>query len=127
MKFPIRPDARGFCSLTILFGVAATVQASDPAPQADQNPPASSATRTAPTRIGVKSIRSTAKNREPFYPPRSVKNREEGTCYVYLFVDTDGSLRRATIKVLRGRLESCFDAFSINRMMPATLDGKPVG
>ncbi len=64
-----------------------------------------------------------------FYPPLSVKNGEQGTCYVGLFVDTDGSVPAMQLvkSTGYGRLDAaCLEAFEGISLIPATLDGKAV-
>jgi TonB family protein len=110
--------------------MAAPAQAIDPPFQADQTPPASSATETPPIRTHVRlDPKHPPKIGSDFYPPLSVKNGEQGTCYVGLFVDTDGSVPAMQLvkSTGYGGLDgACFEAFKGVSLIPATLNGKPV-
>jgi TonB family protein len=117
-------------SMTMLIALAATVQASDPVPQADQSPPASTSTQAAPSKTPVRmDPKHFPHIGSAFYPPLSVKNGEQGACYVGLFVESDGSVPAMQLLKSSGynRLDgACFEAFDGIPMIPATLDGKAV-
>jgi TonB family protein len=110
--------------------MAAPAQAIDPPTQPDQTPSASSAIQTAATKTHVRiDPNHPPKIGSDFYPPLSVQNGEQGTCYVHLFVEGDGSVPAMQLfkSTGYGRLDSaCIAAFNGVSMIPATLDGKPV-
>ncbi len=63
------------------------------------------------------------------YPEQSKVRGEQGSCAVRMEVDSDGVVRARQLVISTGfaRLDvACVDAFKDARMLPATLDGKPV-
>jgi TonB family protein len=66
---------------------------------------------------------------EEFYPPESRRLQEEGICVVGFEVDPDGHIRATQLLSSSGfpRLnEACLAGFANGRLIPATVDGKPV-
>lgn len=66
---------------------------------------------------------------EDYYPDASKRANEEGRCVVKLTVAADGRIVDQSIESSTGfpRLdEACLKAVRGQRMMPATMDGKPV-
>jgi TonB family protein len=65
-----------------------------------------------------------------FYPPESVRAHEQGKCLVAVFVDRSGVVRASQLRQSTGfpRLDAaCLISVKGQRMLPATLNGKPVG
>ena len=65
-----------------------------------------------------------------FYPPESVIAHEQGKCLVAVFLDRLGLVRAAQLRQSTGfpRLDAaCLISVQGQRMLPATLNGKPVG
>ena|SRR6266853_6258029 len=65
-----------------------------------------------------------------FYPPESVRAHEQGKCLVAVFLDRLGLVRAAQLRQSTGfpRLDAaCLISVQGQRMLPATLNGKPVG
>jgi len=66
---------------------------------------------------------------EDYYPDASKRANEEGRCLVQMTVAADGRVTDATIQQSSGfpRLdEACLKGVKGQRMLPATVDGKPV-
>jgi TonB family protein len=66
---------------------------------------------------------------EEYYPAESRRLQEEGRCVVRIQVDPDGHIRATQLLSSSGfpRLnEACLAAPADGRLMPATLDGKPI-
>ena len=66
---------------------------------------------------------------EEFYPSESKRPQEEGICVVGFEVDPDGHIRATQLLSASGfpRLnEACLAGFADGRLIPATVDGKPV-
>jgi protein TonB len=66
---------------------------------------------------------------EDYYPDASKRNNEEGKCIVKVHVAADGRITEAAIQQTSGfpRLdEACLKGVRGQRMMPSTVDGKPV-
>jgi TonB family protein len=64
-----------------------------------------------------------------YYPPQSLKNREQGTCYVAVLVDADGSVSAMQLLKSSGysRLDAaCFSSFIDTPMIAATVNGKRI-
>jgi TonB family protein len=64
-----------------------------------------------------------------YYPPQSLRNREQGTCYIAVLVDADGSVSAMQLLKSSGysRLDAaCFSSFIDRPMIPATVDGKRI-
>jgi TonB family protein len=65
-----------------------------------------------------------------FYPAESVRAHEQGKCLVAVFLDRLGLVRAAQLRQSTGfpRLDgACLISVQGQRMLPATLNGKPVG
>lgn len=66
---------------------------------------------------------------EDYYPDASKRANEEGRCLVQMKVSADGRIVDATIQQSSGfpRLdEACLKGVRGQRMLPATVDGKPI-
>ncbi len=66
---------------------------------------------------------------EGLYPIESRNNGEKGTCLMRVQVDQEGFIRAAQLVFSSGfvRLDAaCFQAFMDRKMIPATVDGKPI-
>jgi TonB family protein len=66
--------------------------------------------------------------RYQYYPPQSITSGEEGTCFVALFVDTDGQINAVQLltSTSHPRLDAaCIASVVHERMLPATINGKP--
>jgi periplasmic protein TonB len=66
---------------------------------------------------------------EDYYPDASKRNNEEGKCIVRVKVGADGKILDAAIQQTSGfpRLdEACLKGVRGQRMLPATVEGKPV-
>jgi TonB family protein len=66
--------------------------------------------------------------RQEFYPPQSKFAGEEGTCFVAMLVDIDGRITAVQLLISTGYLRldaACIAAVVNERMLPATINGKP--
>jgi protein TonB len=64
-----------------------------------------------------------------YYPPESLRAKEQGRCIVSVTVAADGWLKDASIQQSSGyaRLDqACLDAVAGGRLIPATEDGVPI-
>ena len=64
-----------------------------------------------------------------YYPPESLKAREQGRCIVSVTVGADGWLRDASIQQSTGYArmdQACLDAVAGGHFIPATENGKPI-
>ena len=87
--------------------------------------PPESGTKTPPTVDKAHPLRVY----ENEYPDGSKHRGEQGSCAVRVEVSSDGAIRAEQLVVSTGftRLDvACLDAFSGGRLVPATVDGKPV-
>jgi protein TonB len=103
--------------------ITVTTQA-PPTPQAAPAPPAP--VKSTPIRQDPK---HPLKIGEDWYPDASKRANEEGKCFVQLKVAADGRIMEANIQQSSGypRLdEACMKAVVGQRMLPATVEGKPV-
>jgi TonB family protein len=67
--------------------------------------------------------------RYQFYPPKAISAGEEGTCFVALFVGTDGQIDAVHLLKSSGypRLDAaCVASVVDERMLPATINGRAV-
>jgi TonB family protein len=110
--------------------VAAAPSVAPPA-SAHASPPSTPATAVIPTgRTPVKPDPiHPLRIGEEFYPAESKRLQEEGICVVGFEVDPDGQIRATQLLSSSGfpRLnEACLAGFANGRLIPATVDGKPV-
>jgi TonB family protein len=110
---------------TVTLRRSAAEEAAVVANEPSESPPSSPAAQTHtrmdpehPLRIG-----------ERYYPPESLKAREQGRCIVSVTVGADGWIKDARIQQSTGyaRLDqACLDAVAGGHLIPATQNGMPI-
>lgn len=126
---PMNPAHRRrlFCSgLAVLAMTQSGCAAAPPLPTPPKVTAPASATGRTPPRVDPS---HPLRIGEQYYPPESRRLQEEGICMVRIEVDSDGHIRATQLLSSSGfdRLNAaCVASFADGRLIPATVDGKPV-
>jgi TonB family protein len=126
-----------YALISILSGCAAqgsTATSTPPTPAPIAAPNSLNSVQTPSPGLSIKTAPRVDPNHplrigEEYYPIESRKRQEEGICVVRLQVDADGYIRATQLLSSTGfdRLNAaCLAAFADGRLLPATIDGRPV-